>query len=241
MENALRLLIHTIRTYEYKPPSYGRSEFSNKCSFDDLIPKLSSDNKFKPKFLRCDPSDAIMSANYSYDYGQEMEVTHTGFHTKLHLSRKLNLGGFCVMVFYQSPDFFLDVSNAETREFMSPQQPVLYYLSPNTEEINIQHRYREKGANTSGTIYPPLLFCHDDFHQFQLVETKLPPPFHYNIPIPDPKYSKHVSLMTSILPVVLTVLLLVKLFFFNDQTQELSNISNSNPPHVNNNMKKKQD
>ena len=225
MESALRLLIHTIKTYQYKVPSYNRSYFEKQCSFDDLIPKLNPEsNKFLPKFLKCDPHDAIISANYSTDYGQKMNVSHNGFHTKLSLSRDLTPIGFCVSVFYQSPDFFLDVSNAETREFMSPQQPVLYFIDPNTPELKIQHRYREKDAPINGTIYPPLLFCRDETNNFKLIETKLPPAFHYTIPIPNPQYSSIISIITSFLPIVLTIIILLKLFVFNKQENKSNEV-----------------
>ena len=215
MEAALNLLFHTIKTYRYEPRIFDRSQFASKCTLESLKPKLGLDGKIHPIFLNCDPTDAIISANSTRNYGYSMEVEHNGFHSTVKLHRDVTPIKFCTLGIYQSPDDFWDVQTCETRELRSPQQPVIFFINPDTPEIQFQHRYRELNDSTEGILLPPLLYCQNKQNEFELVEMILPPAYNFTIPIPRHFNQKWVSSITSLLPLVCLPFLLIKICIQN--------------------------
>lgn len=218
MDGALRLLFHTIKNYRYNPPKYNRSEFASQCVLDHLTPRI-KDGQFQARFVYCDPYQVITQSNRSVDTGYKMEVKDSGYHIDISLSRSVLPLGQCALAVYQSADDFLDFPFQETRELPSPQVPIVHFLNPQTSSLKFQHRYREQNAPTKGYIYPPLLFCMNDYGRFVPVEEKLPPIYEYDVPIPDPRIANFVFYVTAILPIFCTLILLVKLLWITKKEQ----------------------
>jgi hypothetical protein len=194
--------------YRWYPTVYSDADFLQNCSRDFFTPPFDSPS-LQTKPAKCQlPPDFQTDAPESGPRMNWTILAH-GFHTAFNLSLDLDRAG-CLFVLYIPPSSFLDISDAQDREFPAPQPPKFHFFRTSNTFIEVQHRYKPFTGSTSQVqIFPPVVFCPRGTGDFELVSVARSPPFVGSIPIPSSFLEPVVFRVTLLLPVAASLIQMV--------------------------------
>jgi hypothetical protein len=190
--------------YRWCPTIYSDEDFLGNCSRHFFTPRFDSPS------IQTKPTDCRLPPEFQTDTsenGHRMNwtVSANGFHTAFNLSLDLDRPD-CLFVLYIPPSSFLDIGDAQDREFPAPQPPKFHFFSTRETFFEVQHRYQPiTGSTGQVQIFPPILFCPRGTDNFELVPVMRPPPFIGSIPIPSSSLAPVVFHVTLLLPIAACV------------------------------------
>lgn len=208
-------LISLVLNYDFITPTYKSDHFSNICSNEEISPNFDNFGlkSFSTKNLNCTYIDSKTSDNSSNNI--EWDVKTNGYHTSFKM--KFNIFDYnknnCIYGIYIPTSSFLDISDAQDREFPSPQPPKIHFSPLNQTQFEIQHRYTTpNGEKHEIEIFPPNVFCLNDKDEIRKINIKKPNKVRILIPSPSSTYKYLVYYFEIGIPIIAIISHIIKAF-----------------------------
>lgn len=202
--------IQAILNYDYVVPTYNSTHFSNFCSKEQIFPRIDEFDlkSFSTKNLNCTILDTEQNRVDVSLNKIEWNVIHNGFHTTFKLN--FNIYDFnkdkCIYGMYIPEHSFLDISDAQDREYPSPQPPKIHFSPLNQTQFDIQHRYAiPDGKMHEIKILPPNVYCLNNKNEIVELNISKPNKVTIFIPSPSTNYKNVIYYIEILIPIVAVI------------------------------------